>query len=143
MAREVCLRLNNEIASRGSLKARNYRLILPRLSAITSLATTTRYGSGSWRLLRNWSGIFEGTEGNRSNEAMPTEKGWAVVGPYGLYTGWWMTRKAAIEAHVSGKVLGPSSDRWVRTRRVHDVWELSGKGLKPNKPGERRGGRQV
>ena len=55
---------------------------------------------------------------------MPTEKGWAVVGPYGLYTGWWMTRKAAIEAHVSGKVLGPSSDRWVRTRRVHDVWEF-------------------
>ena len=41
---------------------------------------------------------------------MPTEKGWAVVGPYGLYTGWWMTRRAAIEAHVSGKVLGPGSD---------------------------------
>jgi hypothetical protein len=51
---------------------------------------------------------------------MPTEKGWAVVGPYGLYTGWWMTRRAAIEAHVSGKVLGPGSD----PERVPDVWKL-------------------
>jgi hypothetical protein len=34
-----------------------------------------------------------------------TEKGWAIAGPYGLYTGWWTTRKAAIKAHARDHVL--------------------------------------
>lgn len=32
------------------------------------------------------------------------EYGWAILGEYGLYIGWWMTRKEAIESHT--KELG-------------------------------------
>ncbi len=50
---------------------------------------------------------------------MPTEKGWAIDGPHGLYVGWWLTRKAAIEEHVRHKViLGPSADP------IKDIWKL-------------------
>lgn len=30
------------------------------------------------------------------------EKGWAIVGNCGLYTGWWQTRVEAIQGHVTG-----------------------------------------
>lgn len=48
------------------------------------------------------------------------EKGWAIVGPSGLYTGWWLSRKDAIKAHVRDKLLGSNYD----PERVHDAWAL-------------------
>jgi hypothetical protein len=27
------------------------------------------------------------------------QKGWAIIGSYGLYTGWWFTRSEAIKYH--------------------------------------------
>lgn len=30
------------------------------------------------------------------------EKGWAIVGTSGLYTGWWETRAEAIQGHLAG-----------------------------------------
>lgn len=29
------------------------------------------------------------------------QKGWAITGIYGLYTGWWFTRKEAIDKHTT------------------------------------------
>jgi len=46
-----------------------------------------------------------------------TEKGWAITGPCGLYTGWWLTRKEAIEAHVRSMVIIDSNNP------VRDIWE--------------------
>lgn len=34
---------------------------------------------------------------------MKPEIGWAIKGNYGLYIGWWMTRRAAIGAHCREK----------------------------------------
>lgn len=28
------------------------------------------------------------------------QKGWAITGVHGLYTGWWLTRKEAIKHHT-------------------------------------------
>lgn len=36
---------------------------------------------------------------------LATENGWMIAGRFGLYTGWWFTRREAIEAHVAGKVI--------------------------------------
>jgi hypothetical protein len=36
------------------------------------------------------------------------QKGWAIIGVHGLYTGWWFLRKDAIDAHK--KALGKSWD---------------------------------
>lgn len=30
----------------------------------------------------------------------PIAHGWAVSGTFGIYTGWWLSRKSAIAAHV-------------------------------------------
>ena len=43
------------------------------------------------------------------------QKGWAITGVHGLYTGWWFTRKEAIENHTMS--LG---DTWGRCRRKGD-----------------------
>jgi len=53
------------------------------------------------------------------------ENGWAIVGPFGLYTGWWMTRKEAIEAHVRDKVIvgsqrNPVKEIWKRCQKEGD-----------------------
>ncbi len=43
------------------------------------------------------------------------QKGWAIVGNYGLYTGWWFTRKEAIADHC--QTLGKT---WQECRRKND-----------------------
>lgn len=43
-------------------------------------------------------------------------KGWAIKGIYGLYTGWWFLRKDAIYHHT--KALGKS---WKECRKKGDV----------------------
>jgi hypothetical protein len=43
------------------------------------------------------------------------EKGWAIAGVYGLYTGWWLTRKEAIKAHCRGRCM-----TWQQCRRKKD-----------------------
>ena len=40
---------------------------------------------------------------------------WVIVGTYGLYTGQWLTRDAAIEYHVRGK-----GKTWARCRQAGD-----------------------
>ena len=35
-----------------------------------------------------------------------TETGWAIVGNCGLYTGWWMTRRDAVEEHCKSRIFG-------------------------------------
>ena len=34
--------------------------------------------------------------------------GWAIAGKFGLYTGWWFTRREAIRAHIHDKMIIPS-----------------------------------
>ena len=43
------------------------------------------------------------------------QTGWAIIGEYGLYTGWWLTRSEAIKAHC--KMLKGS---WEYCKRKND-----------------------
>jgi hypothetical protein len=53
---------------------------------------------------------------------MAKETGWSIAGPYGLYVGWWMTRTAAIRAHVSQK-LGVGGLSGPLTPRQKEAWQ--------------------
>ncbi|MDW0189347.1 MAG: hypothetical protein QOA70_06815 [Nitrososphaeraceae archaeon] len=43
------------------------------------------------------------------------QKGWAIDGDFGLYTGWWLTRSEAIKYHTSS--LGKT---WAQCRAKGD-----------------------
>lgn len=49
-----------------------------------------------------------------------TQKGWAICGVYGLYTGWWFTRKNAIHQHCeeTGKTWKECRKRGDRAVKV-------------------------
>lgn len=51
-----------------------------------------------------------------------SRKGWAIAGRYGLYTGWWFTRREAIDAHVRALYGGTesSSEAWKKCRGCGD-----------------------
>lgn len=43
------------------------------------------------------------------------EFGWAIQGEFGLYTGWWLTRKEAIQTHT-----GDVGKSWKECRKKGD-----------------------
>jgi hypothetical protein len=61
---------------------------------------------------------------------MPTERGWAIVGTSGLYTGWWQTRAEAITGYLIGYsggnaahsegISGEHRKEWERCKRRGD-----------------------
>lgn len=55
---------------------------------------------------------------------MTTEKGWAIVGTAGLYTGWWLTRREAICGHLIGFKGGNAARTQGLTAEQKRQWAL-------------------
>lgn len=52
---------------------------------------------------------------------MAKQVGWAIIGRWGIYTGWHYTRRKAIRAHVHNFGYDPNDPRhWQRFRRLGD-----------------------